>query len=158
MKFCKIKLQQVAEKNINYNSCKIKSTRDIVQLINSFEELDKLAEEVTFQICLNNKNQIIAYTEIAKGRINSCNVDIKTIFKTVLICNASKFIIVHNHPSGDVEASTKDTELTEKIEKAATIMNIEFVDHIIIAGNNYKSCKFEKTVKELKKEWMEKKF
>lgn len=135
MKFCKIKLQQVAEKNINYNSRKIKSTRDIVQLINSFEELDKSSEEVTLQICLNNKNQIVAYTEIAKGRINSCNIDIKTIFKTVLICNASKFIIVHNHPSGDAEASTNDIEMTEKIEKAAAIMHIDFVDHVIIAGN-----------------------
>lgn len=158
MKFCKMKLQQIAEKNINYNSRKVKSTLDIVQFINSFEELDKLAEEITLQICLNNKNQIIAYTEIAKGRINSCNVDIKTIFKTVLICNASKFIIVHNHPGGDVEVSEKDIEVTEHIKKAATIMNIDFVDHIIIADKKYKSCMFEKKVKELKKEWMEKKF
>ena len=82
----------------------------------------------------------------------------KTIFKTVLICNASKFIIVHNHPSGDVEVSEKDIEVTEHIKKAATIMNIDFVDHIIIADNKYKSCMFEKKVKELKKEWMEKKF
>lgn len=158
MKFCKMKLQQIAEKNISYNSRKVKSTLDIVQFINSFEELDKLAEEITLQICLNNKNQIIAYTEIAKGRINSCNVDMKTIFKTVLICNASKFIIVHNHPSGDVEVSEKDIEVTEHIKNAATIMNIDFVDHIIIADNKYKSCMFEKKVKELKKEWMEKKF
>ena len=153
-----MKLQQIAEKNISYNSRKVKSTLDIVQFINSFEELDKLAEEITLQICLNNKNQIIAYTEIAKGRINSCNVDMKTIFKTVLICNASKFIIVHNHPSGDAEASTNDMEMTEKIEKASSIMHIDFVDHIIIAGNSYNSCKFEKTVKELKKEWNEKKY
>ena len=144
MKFCKIKLQQIAEKNINYNSRKIRCPLDVVQFINSIEELDKATEEITLQICLNTKNQIIAYTEVAKGGISNCNVDIKTIFKTALICNASKFIIVHNHPSGDVNISRNDIAITDRIEQAAAIMDIEFVDHIIVADDNYKSCILEK--------------
>lgn len=140
MKFSKVKLHQIVEKNFNYNSRKIKSTKDIVEFINNFEELDKATEEITILVCLNTRGQILCYSEIAKGGTNYCNVDMKTIFKLVLLCNASKFILVHNHPSGNVEISYKDREVTQRIKKATDIMKIEFVDHIIIGHGNFNSC------------------
>lgn len=140
MKFSKIKLQMVQEQNFNYNSKTISSATDIVKYINNIEELEKATEEYTILICLNCKNQIIAYTEIAKGGNNLCFVDMKSIFKNVLMCNASKFILVHNHPSQMADPSKKDIEITKHIKQASEIMNIEFLDHIIVGGNNFVSC------------------
>ena len=140
MKFSKIKLQMVQEQNFNYNSKVIKSTIDIVKYINELEELEKSAEENTLLICLNNKNQIIAYTEIAKGGLNYCILDIKSIFKTVLLCNGNKFILIHNHPTGIAKASKNDIEITKLIKEASSIMNIEFLDHIVIGGKDFVSC------------------
>ena len=81
MKFSKIKLQMVQEQNFNYNSKTISSAQDIVKYINEYEELEKATEETTLLICLNTKNQVVAYTELAKGGINFCYIDMKTIFK-----------------------------------------------------------------------------
>ena len=140
MKFSKIKLQMVQEQNFNYNSRIISSSTDIVKYINEFEELEKSTEEHTILICLNNKNQILAYTEIAVGGANCCYIDMKTIFKNILLSNSTKFILVHNHPTGNAVASKNDIELTENIKKASKIMNVQFLDHIIIAGNSFTSC------------------
>ena len=140
MKFSKIKLQMLKEQNFNYNSKTITSAQDIVKCINKYEQLEKATEEHTILICLNTKNQIIAYTELAIGGINYCNLDIKSIFKTILLSNSSKFVLVHNHPSGTAQASKCDFDITEKIRQASKIMNVEFLDHIIIADNSYISC------------------
>lgn len=142
MKFSKIKLQMVQEQNFNYNSKTISSAQDIVKYINEYEELEKATEEHTILICLNTKNQIIAYREIAVGGNNYCCLDIKSIFKTILLSNSSKFILVHNHPSGIAKASKSDFDITEKIRQASKIMNVEFLDHIIVADNSYISCMF----------------
>ena len=82
MKFSKIKLQMVKERNFDYNSKTITSAQDIVKCINKYEQLEKATEEHTILICLNTKNQIIAYSEIAKGGADFCNIDFKVLFKT----------------------------------------------------------------------------
>lgn len=140
MKFSKIKLQMVQEQNFNYNSKTISSAQDIVKYINEYEELEKATEETTLLICLNTKNQVVAYTELAKGGINFCYIDMKTIFKNILLCNANKFILVHNHPSGVADPSKSDIEITKHIKQASEIMNIEFLDHIVVANDDFVSC------------------
>lgn len=140
MKFSKIKLQMLKEQNFEYNSEVIKSTIDIVKYINNIEELERATEESTILICLDVANQIVAYSEVAKGGINYCMLDLKTIFKTVLLSNASKFILLHNHPSGMARISSQDRDVTEKIKKSAKIMDIQFIDHVVVAGNDFVSC------------------
>lgn len=140
MEFSKIKLQMIKEQSFKYNEETIKNATDIVKIINNIEELEKATEENVYIICLNIKNNIIAYSQIAKGGIENCNVDLKTIFKTVLLSNSSKFILIHNHPTGNPQASKYDYEITKQIKKASEIMHMQFLDHIIIAGNNYISC------------------
>ncbi len=140
MNFSKVKLQMVQEKNYSYNSKIVKSAKDIVKYINDIEELNKATEEHTILICLNVKNQIIAYTELAKGGINYCNLDFKTIFKTVLLCNASKVILVHNHPSMLPTASKSDINITRRLIDTAKLMDIELLDHIIVVNDDFVSC------------------
>lgn len=141
MNFNKIKI--LKEKSIKYNSQIIKSTTDIVKLISGIESIEDLADESTFLICLNSKNQILAYTEIAKGNINTCNIDIKSIFKPIILSNACKFIIIHNHPSGDPTPSKQDFKITKEIKEASKIMHIEFLDHVVIGENNkFCSCMY----------------
>lgn len=140
MKYSKIKLQMLKEKNFEYNSKIICSAIDIVKVINEYEQLDKSAEENVILICLDTKNRIVAYTEIAKGGIDSCYIDVLEIFKATLLCNCKKFIICHNHPSGNVVASRQDINITKKIKEMSEIMKMQFLDHIIIGENNFVSC------------------
>lgn len=140
MKFSKIKLQMVKEKNFIYNSKTIFSSKDIVKYINEIENLDLEPDEKIILICLNNKNQIIAYSEIAKGGADFCNIDFKVLFKTILVANATKFILVHNHPTGNANPSSQDIKITEKIKDASSLLNIQFLDHIVVGENSFISC------------------
>lgn len=140
MKFSKIKLQMVKEKDFTYNSRKIKSTQDMVEYIKEIEQLDLATEEIAILICLNTKNQIVAYSEIAKGGVDYCNIDLQTLFKTVLLANATKFILVHNHPSGNAEPSRNDRAITNRIKNASEILDITFLDHIVVGDNDFISC------------------
>lgn len=140
MTFSKIKIQMIKEHNYSYNSRSISNSKEIVQFINSFEELEKETEEKMLLICLNNKNQIISFSEIAKGSINACYIDMKTIFKNVLLTNSSKIIMVHNHPSGNATPSKEDIKLTNKVKEACKLIDVILLDHIIIADENFESC------------------
>lgn len=140
MEFSKVKLQMVKEQNFEYNNQKITSAKDIVKYINDIEQLDKDAEESVILICLNAKNNIVAYSQVAKGGTDYCNLDFKTIFKTVLLSNATKFILCHNHPSGTAQASRKDINVTNMIKEMSMIMGVQFLDHIIVANDDFISC------------------
>lgn len=134
----KIKLL-LKEESVEYSNSKIKSSVDIVNLLKSTEQINLLPEEHIYLICLNTKNNVICYSQVAMGGIDNCIIDLKTIFKTVLLANASRFILVHNHPSGDPTPSRNDIKITNRLIDASKIMNLEFLDHIIISKNNYAS-------------------
>lgn len=138
MELCKIKLEMVREKTTEYNYT-ITEPQKIVEFINSIENYSNALNENIIVIALNNKNNIIAYNEIAKGGINNCNIDIPSIFRVLFNTNANKFILVHNHPSGNSEPSKEDFEVTDRIKQASNIMGINFLDHIVIGDNEYTS-------------------
>ncbi len=140
MLFSRVKIQMVKDKDFTYNSKIIRTQQDIVKYINEIEQLDKASEENIFLICLNTKNQIVAYTQLAKGSISSCNLDMKSVFKMILLSNSSKFILVHNHPSGNAQPSNEDYIITNRVLELSKLMDVQFLDHIVIGDNSFISC------------------
>ena len=145
--FNKVSLRMVCEKTYEYNNTTICSTLDAVDFINQQEDIADNAEENVYCIAMDNKNQIISFSQIAKGGTNLCNFDTKTLFKTILLCNANKFILVHNHPSGDCTPSETDYETTERIQDASRLLGLALLDHIVVARNGYASCRYNREVK-----------
>lgn len=90
---------------------------------------------------VNNSNKLIAQEYISHGSLTATVVDIKLLLRNALQHLASKIILAHNHPSGNPKPSQSDVQLTEKIKHAATLMDIELLDHIIIAGGTFTSLK-----------------
>ena len=138
--FNKISLRLVNEKTYEYNPTIIHTQTDVVKFIDDQEDIRNHTEERVYCIAMNTKNEIISFSQIAQGSINTCGLDTKELFKIILLCNASKFILIHNHPSGDSTPSQNDYQTTERIREASKIMGIEFLDHIVIAQNGYTSC------------------
>ena len=132
------KLLLVKEQQFEYNH-KITSTLDLVNFITNVLKINNEAQEVTYLLSLNNKNQLVSFTEIARGGLDMCNISQNQIFKTVLLSNSNKFILVHNHPTGDPTPSKMDIETTKKILKSSKILGIDFLDHIVIGDNEYQS-------------------
>ena len=76
---------------------------------------------------------------ISKGGVSGTVVDTKLIMKKALLLLASSIVLVHNHPSGNTNPSEQDRIVTEKIKSACKLLEINLIDHIIIAGNSYYS-------------------
>lgn len=73
------------------------------------------------------------------GNISSAKVEPKQIFEETIKTGMNKFILVHNHPSGDTNPSVKDIELTKRIQQGANILGLQMLDHIIIGDGEFQS-------------------
>ncbi len=140
MKIYKTSIKLVRETTTQYNNTNIKNITDIIKLIDNIEDIKNNDVENVYIICLNNKSVPVNYSLIAKGTINASMIDPKTIFKTILLSNASAFIMVHNHPSGDPTPSKEDYKITNILKQASDLLDIKFLDHIVIGNDNYISC------------------
>ena len=88
---------------------------------------------------LNRNNQILGVYHHAKGGLAGVVCDVRMIFQAALKANAHSIILAHNHPSGNLEPSQIDIELTNRIKEAGEILNIKLQDHLILTANNYTS-------------------
>ncbi|PIW69082.1 MAG: hypothetical protein COW08_09115 [Ignavibacteriales bacterium CG12_big_fil_rev_8_21_14_0_65_30_8] len=99
---------------------------------------DELKEKFLL-LNLNSANNIINYDLISVGNLNSSVVHPREVFKSAIENSAASVILMHNHPSGNCNASEEDRNLTKKLVEAGKILDIPVFDHIIIAGNTYYS-------------------
>lgn len=101
--------------------------------------LGDLNHEEFWIMLLNRSNKIIDTFMISQGGISGTVIDVRLILKKALEVLASSIILCHNHPSGNMQASNADLQITQKIKEAAQVMDIAVLDHIIIAQNKYLS-------------------
>ena len=115
----------------------IQSNMDVVNFMQN--KIAYLNHEEFWVLYLNNANLILKTAQISKGGITSTEVDTRIVMQEAVVQKATQLILCHNHPSGSVRPSRADINLTEKISKAAKIMDIALVDHIIIHREKYYS-------------------
>jgi DNA repair protein RadC len=132
---------RVAYQVYTFNSAegeKLQSPEHVYQTLQ--KDYNPTGEEMHLLIT-NIQNKLIEKYLIAKGSYNTIMITPADMFNQVLRCNARAFILAHNHPSGDVNPSREDILFTKKVEKAADIMGISFMDHLIYNHNTYYSFK-----------------
>lgn len=86
---------------------------------------------------LNRANRVLGSYQLSKGGLTGTIADVRLILSVALKTLASGLILAHNHPSGNLTPSDSDLGLTLKIKKAAKLMDIELLDHIIMTNNGY---------------------
>lgn len=94
-------------------------------------------QEELLVILLNNRKRLIDYKIMFKGTDTSSVVGIKEILNYAIKQRACAIIIMHNHPSLNVEPSFADIELTNNLNDSCKIMGIPLLDHIITNGKNF---------------------
>lgn len=129
---------------INDTKVQIKNTRDIAMFL--MDDLRYEKREIVKIVLLNNKNIILKCIDVSYGGTSYACIEPKDILVEAIKIGAPKIIMAHNHPSGDPEPSFADFEITNKIEKAAKIIGIELLDHIVIGDGVYKSVFIERGV------------
>ena len=105
-------------------------------------------QENLLVILLDNKKRLISYQNMFKGTDNASVVSIKEILNYAIRERASAIIIMHNHPSGIVEPSNEDINLTNNLILSGKLMGIPLIDHIITNGIEYYSFFKEKCLDE----------
>ena len=100
-----------------------------------------LEQEELHSISLDSRNRIISEGMIYRGTLNSINVRMGDIFRSAIRDNAASIIIAHNHPSKDPSPSAEDVSMTREVVKAGKLLQVETLDHLIIAGTLYTSLK-----------------
>ncbi len=115
----------------------IQNSMDVVNFMQN--KIAYLNHEEFWVLYLNNANLILKTAQISKGGITSTEVDTRIVMQEAVVQKATQLILCHNHPSGSVRPSRADINLTERISKAAKIMDIALVDHIIIHREKYYS-------------------
>lgn len=98
-----------------------------------------LPQEVFAVVFLNQANRIIHFETISSGGLTGTVADPRIILKKALEERAVSIILCHNHPSGNLQPSRADRELTEKIRDAAKLFDIKLLDHIIVSQEGYLS-------------------
>lgn len=111
----------------------ISSSKDAAELL--FETWDKgtIGFQESFKIVLLNKsNKVKGVYQISQGGITGTLVDIRILFAVILKTLSVGIILTHNHPSGKLQASQCDKQITEKIKKASQLFDVKLLDHIIL--------------------------
>jgi DNA repair protein RadC len=103
--------------------------------------LSDLTHEVFWVLALNQAGRLVGKKKIGHGGLAAALADVRIVFKFALDTFATRLILVHNHPSGEKFPSEADIDLTTKMQNAGNLLNINIIDHIIIAGENYFSFK-----------------
>lgn len=96
-----------------------------------FQDLDEDQEHFLI-LSMNKGNKVTGFKYVASGGISSTDIDLRVIFRSALLLGATAIIAVHNHPSGRIEPSPEDHNITNKILQAGRMLGIRFMDHVIL--------------------------
>ena len=114
---------------------KITSSNTVFELLQP--TIGELLHEEFWILYLNNSNKIIEQFQISKGGITGTLVDIRITLRKALELGATALILAHNHPSGNLNPSEADKQLTQKLKLAAESLDIKILDHIIVTEKSY---------------------
>jgi DNA repair protein RadC len=98
-------------------------------------------KEYFYILCLNTRNRVNDTRQVSIGNLDSSIVHPREVFKDAISSLAASVIFVHNHPSGDLEPSAEDINLTKRLVEAGELLGIPVLDHIIVGNKGYTSLK-----------------
>lgn len=98
-------------------------------------EIGHIEHEVFAVMFLNQRHQMIAFTEMFRGTIDGASVYPREVAKSALAQNAAAVIFSHNHPSGVTEPSMADERITRRLVDALGLFDIRVLDHIVVGQN-----------------------
>jgi len=119
----------------------VKTPEDVNSLVRG--RLRGKKKEYFLALLLDTRNQLIKVAEISVGSLDTSIVHPREVFKEAISASAASVVFVHNHPSGDPEASEDDIGLTKRLAEAGELVGIEVLDHIIISDKKFLSLKRE---------------
>ncbi len=116
---------------------KVTSSQDLFEVF--APKLEDLNHEEFWAVFLNGANKVMEEVNLTKGGMRQTVVDVPMLLRLALEKSAHAIAVSHNHPSGENNPSGEDATITQKIKKGCEAIGLQFLDHLIIAGNSYYS-------------------
>lgn len=104
-------------------------------------EMASALQEQLRVLVLNTKHRVLAAPMIYQGTVASATVRLAEVFRPAIVLNAPAIIVAHNHPSGDPQPSPEDVHLTRQMVDAGRLLNVDVLDHLIVAESGYASLR-----------------
>lgn len=117
----------------------VRSPQDVYNLL--MAEMALLDQEHLRVVLLNARNQVLAIHELYRGTVNTALVRPAEVFREAVREGCPAVIVVHNHPSGDPTPSADDAAMTRRLVEAGAILEIEVLDHVVIARRGFASLR-----------------
>jgi DNA repair protein RadC len=115
----------------------IKCSKDVADIFHPI--LADLSHEEFWVLFLNRSNRVINRMKLSQGGISGTVTDVRLVMKKAVEYLASGIIVCHNHPSGNLNPSESDSNITKKIRDAGSLLDIQLLDHLIISDKDYYS-------------------
>ena len=134
----KVKELQVRFKPTRYKSpAKITSPEHVRQIL--LPVIKGQPRELLFSLALDSPNNLIGFEVVSQGTSDASLATPRELMKAVILTNACAFIVAHNHPSGNLEPSQEDRNVATRIAHAAQILDLNFLDFLILTDTGYYS-------------------
>jgi DNA repair protein RadC len=118
----------------------ITNSQDAYSVLKRVWDKNKIDLVEQFKIVLlDHRNACLGVSDVASGGMTNCIVDSKIVFATALKSKATKIILAHNHPTGNLTPSTSDLNITKKLVTGGQYLDIEVLEHIIMTSQGYYS-------------------
>ena len=117
------------------------SITTLSEVCRKYDHLGHEMKEHVYAVFVNGANEVLADKLIGVGTAAAVNIDVTDIVRTAALINARAVILVHNHPSGDASPSNGDKTATQEVRKALNLLDIELLDHVIIARRSTHSMR-----------------
>ena len=118
----------------------IRSSFDAIEMFRAYINEEKIETQEIFAVAyLKRNNEVIGVYNHTIGTMNAVNVDVRLIMSAALSLAATSMIICHNHPSGNLQPSRADEDMTQKLLDAGKLHDVQLLDHIILTKDGYMS-------------------
>jgi DNA repair protein RadC len=142
---CDIRLNINLKKTLGLKGCPvIQRSADVAAI---FKGVLRVKREVMIAGALDSKCRLIRWSLVAIGSNNSVNIRTGDVFLDAIRSGAMGIVLVHNHPSGSLEPSNEDRELTRHVKEAGCLLGYPLLDHVIVANSGFRSLMPERIEK-----------
>jgi DNA repair protein RadC len=134
-----IKYLELKKNKTDFPRIKIENSKQAADFIKQFYSDDIGIFESFFILLVDRSHKTMGYAKISQGGVAGTVVDVKIVCKYAVDFLASGVILAHNHPSGNIQPSTADIEITKKIKTALNFLDVKTLDHIILTEESHYS-------------------
>lgn len=133
----RVRLELIHDAELFYHREPIRVPGDIWHFLK--DEARTWDRERFLVLALDARHRVLGIEEVSVGTVSASLVHPRECFKALLLANATAFVLVHNHPSGDPLPSSEDRTVTERLKRAAELLGLVLVDHVVLGSDGYYS-------------------